>query len=309
MKKLVTLLAILFFVQSHAQLTYENLWVQYDSAWTYKNLQLIPIRFKGNGLPNNILPTNTISFQEAYATGKVTVKEMTVPPGADVGVMVIKNHTKKNILLNSGELFGGGKQDRIVGETAIIPPDGKDFYATVFCIEKGRWANKAKSFYHAGSADMDLRKAVDISRKQADIWKEIEKKFTAFKKKSDTEPYLELYRGIMHVDSSYMNYFISKMKASDSLYAGFLAITGDRIIGCEIFSSKEYTWASYKSIVSSYVHSLGENATVPTVSYLQKKNFMDSLLNSEVEQKKFLLTHGRAYEYEGKVIHIIAYGD
>jgi hypothetical protein len=308
-KKLLFILTVWVYIPTQAQLTYTSLWVQYDSAWTYKNLQLIPIRFKGNGLPNNTLPTNTISFSDAYATGKVTVKEMTVPPGADVGVMVIKNHTKKNILLTSGELFGGGKQDRIVGETAIIPPDGKDYYATVFCVEKGRWANKAKPFYYSGSADMGLRKAVDLNRKQVDIWKEIERKFTSFKKKSETEPYLELYRGIMNVDSSYMNYFVNKMKASDSAYAGFLAVTGNTIIGCEIFSSKEYTWASYKSIVSSYVHSLGENATAPMVTYQQKKNFMDSLLSSEVEQKKFLLTHGRAYEYEGKVIHIIAYGD
>ncbi|WP_431213360.1 hypothetical protein ACQ86N_48600 [Puia sp. P3] len=40
------------FAGASAQLTYETLLVDYDSAWTYKNLKIIPIRRKaGEGYP------------------------------------------------------------------------------------------------------------------------------------------------------------------------------------------------------------------------------------------------------------------
>lgn len=297
-------------MQGRTQLTYENLWVQYDSAWTYKNLQLIPIRYKGGSAgPGTGFPTNLISLPEGLASGKITVKEIGVPPGADIGVVLIKNNSKKNLLINSGEMFSGGKQDRIIGETAIIPPDGKDHYTTVFCIEKGRWAEKAKAFTHSGSADMGLRKRVDVDRKQNDVWKEIEQRFKTLNKKNETEPYLDLYRNVIKIDTNYMNYFMNRMRASDSLYAGFLAVTGNRIIGCEIFITEEFTLSSYKSMLGSYIHSLTVEDSIPVVPFVEKKKFMNSLLVNEEQQKQFLLTHGRAYKYEEKVIHIIAYGD
>ena len=57
MLKLLLNIRIYFFVlmfflvhqQLKAQLTYNELSVQYDSPWTFKKLQLIPIRFKDKG--------------------------------------------------------------------------------------------------------------------------------------------------------------------------------------------------------------------------------------------------------------------
>jgi hypothetical protein len=297
----------------NAQLVYSNLFVQYDSAqaWTFKKLQLIPIKFKGNAgnkLADNI-SKDILSFSEALKTKKITVKEVNYNNGADVNMLVIKNHSKKNILVNSGEILSGGKQDRVIGKTMIIPPTKEETYLPVYCVEKGRWDKKAKPFLHAGNADMALRKKIDLNKRQAEIWKKIEEQFASRNKKSDTYAYLQLYKNASAEDSAYVNFFMNKFRRSDSAYAGFAIVIGNRIIGCELFCSQYYTTAFYKEMITSYIHSVSPFDEEPNVKYIQLKEFLDPLLQTEESQKSFLKTHGKADKYGNKTIHLIAYGD
>ncbi|MEP6844570.1 MAG: DUF6569 family protein, partial [Panacibacter sp.] len=113
-----------FSISSHAQLTYATLTIQYDSPWVCHNLQLIPIKFKDTAAGKKDLRSNeVISFEEALKEGKIVVKEMSTPGGADVGMLTLKNHSKKSILIESGEMVTGGKQDRAFAGTTLIPPD------------------------------------------------------------------------------------------------------------------------------------------------------------------------------------------
>src|ERR1044072_7380207 len=176
----VCLVLLFFFIHkpSKAQLTYNELSVQFDSPWTYKKLQLIPIRFKGLGADSananrTAFNGNVISFSEALNKRKITVKEMSAG-GADVSMLMIKNHSQENIMLMSGEMVQGGKQDRAFGATTIIPSGRHKNAVPVFCVEKGRWDDKAKKFKHAGTADAGLRKQIDVTKRQSKVWKQID---------------------------------------------------------------------------------------------------------------------------------------
>ncbi len=46
LKYLLSSLLLFAVLSASAQLTYENLYVDYDSAWTFKNLRIIPVRRK-----------------------------------------------------------------------------------------------------------------------------------------------------------------------------------------------------------------------------------------------------------------------
>jgi hypothetical protein len=159
-----------------AQLTYNELSVQYDSPWTYKKLQLIPVRFKGpgqgSGSQKNIAFDNgVISFSDAVKRNKIVVKETSAGGGPDVSTLVVRNRSKENILLLSGEMVQGGKQDRAFGKTTIIPAGRRKNYVSVFCVEKGRWDDKAKSFRYAGTADARVRKQIDVTQRQNKVGK------------------------------------------------------------------------------------------------------------------------------------------
>jgi hypothetical protein len=298
--------------KANAQLTYQQLQVQYDSAWTFENLQLIPVKFKAQFIDgqNSATPlTDLISFQEALRSGKLIVKEVLFNGGADVDVLHVKNTGKQSVLVVSGELISGGKQDRIVAETMIIPPGKEEKFMSVFCAEKGRWDNKAKPFFYEGIADMALRKKMDILHRQTEIWKEIEQKFSNQHQKAATWPYVQLHKQLSVNDSMYLQYFMERFKKSDSSFAGFLAITGKRIIGCELFASSGFTQTHFKEMILGFIQSINKNDSIPSVSKKECEFFMDALLQNETSQKQFLQKHGKADYEHAKVFHLIAYGD
>ena len=249
---------IVFFchVQSNAQLTYNELSVQYDSPWTYKKLQLIPIRFKSPGnessnVNKKMFDGKITGFDEAMRKHKIIVKELNESGGPDVSTLMIKNRSNENIMLMSGEIVQGGKQDRAFGETTIIPKGKRKNYVQVFCVEKGRWDDKAKTFKHAGTADAGVRKQIDVSRRQSKVWKQIDAELSEKNKQNQTSAYLNAYNDTAYFDTSYLHYFIEKMKSSDSAYAGFIAVTGNRIIAADIFSGSDLCLAAYIENIKS----------------------------------------------------------
>ncbi len=308
------LLFFLFHNKANAQLTYNELSVQYDSPWTFKKLQLIPIRFKGVGNGNGDSNTtmfngNIISFSEAMKKHKITVKENNSGGGSDVSTLLIKNRSNSNIMLMSGEMVQGGKQDRAVGETVIIPKGKSKNYLPVFCVEKGRWDDKAKSFRHAGTADAGVRKQIDVSKRQNKVWKQIDQELDETNKKNQTSAYLKAYNDSTFFDSSYLHFFINKMKDSDSSYAGFIAVTGNRIIDADIFGGSDLCLTAYIQNINSYVHSLKPTDSIPSKTHDEIRAFTDKFLTDKTTQKKYLAANGRMYYFNSRLIQLIAYDD
>ena len=99
------------------------------------------------------------------------------------------------------------------------------------------------------------------------------------------------------------------MMESDSVYAGFVAITGDRIIDCQLFGSNDLCVASFEVMLKSYARTITSKDGVPQLSDEYVKNFLDKFLKTEEQQKEFLATHGSLYTYQNHVIHLIAYDE
>lgn len=307
---LFTLLVFCCTAALHAQLTYNELIVQYDSAWTFKNLQLIPVKFKapGTGLPPGEGRNELVTLQQAMLQNKAKIKEIIYQKGADVNWVEVTNTSKQTVVINSGALLAGGKQDRVIAETKILRPGKKD-YLKVFCIEKGRWDKKPKSFAYSGNSDPSLKRIMDKTGRQQEVWKEIERQYDAEKLTSGTYPYLKINRTATKLDLDYIVYFTNKYKQSDSLFAGFLSITANKIINCELFASTDMTHLAFDDMLRNLVAVAVAKGAPPTLSKDDMEQFMDKLLMNNEAQKTFLTTHGKMDVQDGKVIHLVAYGD
>ncbi len=290
-----------------AQLVYPNLLVQFDSVWTYEKLQLIPIRFKESEPQQTGLPSNIISLEEAMRKGKIQIKEFYYNGDANVHVLAIKNKSNQSILLQNGDMLKGGKQDRMIAESKIIPPKKENEFVEVYCIERGRWDKKAKPFTYAGNADAWLQKVMDSSNLQQQVWKEIEHRLPANNDVKTTWPYLQSFNDSSNAANTYIDFFTKKIKASDSLFAGFIAITDSSIISCEVFASTRLTLTAYNNLLQGWVHAVLVKGGTPAIPSKKLRHFTDELFTNEEKQKKFLLTHGKAYQYQNKVFHIVAY--
>jgi hypothetical protein len=300
----------LFFQQTaNAQLTYNELRVEYDSSWTYRNLQLIPVRFKEKkenlGIP--VVPApRTLSFLDALQKHKINVQEIQYKYGADANWLQITNESKQDVIIQSGEMVAGGKQDRMIAETKLIAP-GKTEYVNVFCIEKRRWDDKPKKFRHGGVANSKVRKVMDVGRRQSEVWKEIDQQFKDRNKKSETWSYLELNAST--ADTGYIRFFTGKYLKSDSNIAGFIFVTGNRIISTELFSTARFLQISFANLLSSYVQSVISKGSPPAVPKATMESFMDKVLLNEEAQKKYIALHGRIYLSGENKMHLIAYPD
>lgn len=313
--RLIKPVLLLFFtavtLSADCQLTYRYLHVQFDSPWVYKDLKLIPVRFKEFSAGSQAgLEEGVIGFKDALREGKLSVKETKISD-ADITLLRVKNHSKKSILVHSGEIVAGGKQDRIFASTTIIPPEKKETILPVFCVEKGRWDRRPSKFRYGGTADAGLRKQMDLTQKQYKIWREIDRQLIEDNNKNPTWAYIELFKDSanLETDSSYLQFYRRKMKETDSSYAGFIGITGNRIINCELFGNSDLCLASFESMVISYARSINENDGVPVVADKNVKEFLDLFLQNQDQQKRYLKRNGKMYLYEKMVIHLVAYPD
>ncbi|HEX6915470.1 MAG TPA: DUF6569 family protein [Chitinophagaceae bacterium] len=308
------LFLVLCSVSSKSQQNFPEVIVQYDSAksWTFGNLQLIPVRYVGDGGSKGYLPFDKVSsLQRAIRERKVKINELKGSGNADVRVLEMRNNSKQPIVLHSGDIITGGKQDRIISQTMILPPDRQRYYVNVYCVEKGRWDRRAKPFDFFRSADMGLRRANDLSRKQHKIWETIENQFTLSGRKSQTNAYKDILteKRFLAEDSQYVKFFTDKLSKTDSNFAGFLAITGDQIIGTDLYSTREMTMEAFQNSLRSYAATAIVVGDPPTLKREVAEQFMTPILSDNKTRNEFLKNRGRVYMYQGKIIHIVAYGD
>ena len=291
-----------------AQLTYKTLAVEFDSGWTYKNLTLIPIRFRAEVYPLFYFSAKVISLREALQNGNLKIKELYFQNDAQVRTLSVENTGNNFILIEDGEIISGGKQDRMSAESKLIYPKERDQFISVFCIEQNRWNKRAKPFKYAGNADDDLKRIMDLTNQQQFIWREIDRRLTMKGQISKTSAYLELNNTSPGLDTGYINFFSRKMQASDSSFAGFIAITDTTVISCEVFGSTSLTTTCFNSMLQGWVNSALFNGEKPNVPFKKLKLFTDALFENEDKQKIFLQKHGKAFYCEKQIFHIVAHG-
>ena len=311
MKRIVWALALIFMGLSflHAQCTSNELFLQVDSAWTFQKLTLIPFRFKQMGRAQIDLLQKAkplLSLKDALQAGKIKVAEFYSNHDADIRVLTVKNLSKQAVLINQGDLLAGGKQDRMVAETKLLAP-GTEEFLNVFCVEPGRWDAKPKPFRFGGSADLALRNTMLSTGRQSEIWKSIEKQFGVGHGLPEGFNYIDKQQAISDSAKIYLAYFKERLRYSDSSFAGFLSITGNQIIGAELFSDQNFTLLSIDNIFQAAIAQALQKGSIPVMQKDEMEAAIKPLIESEPSQKHFLEKHGKAFYYRNRVVHISVY--
>ena len=113
-------------------------------------------------------------LSEAMEKGKVTVKET----GA-VDQLIIDNNGDDYVFIHSGDIVKGGKQDRTIAYDIIVPPRSKNVPLQSFCVEQGRWEQRADEVVVAfGSnskmlSSKDLKLAAKHEKNQGRVWDKV----------------------------------------------------------------------------------------------------------------------------------------
>ncbi|MES2774400.1 MAG: DUF6569 family protein [Bacteroidota bacterium] len=328
MKKIMlySTLAFLFINNASAQLQKDNLYTPFagtipmaktDYVNSYKKIKLYYIKakpslyqaFKGMG--------NYVTLEKALASGKIKVTE--VSSGGAVNELIFQSASKDTILVSMGDIVKGGKQDRVVETDAVVAP-GQTLKLPVYCVEHGRWSGSstgnargssgaAASFtsYHS-NINNSVRKSMVKYKSQSKVWDEVARINTLNGTSTSTGTYTAVTQSAAYNKDikDYKDAF-TKAMSGDSTIVGVLAVTGDRIIGCDIYATPHLFRSNMANILNSYISEAMECGTDVTITDAAVAKYLDNLLASETKQDNLLENNGRSLKMNGKKIKITAF--
>lgn len=305
MRAFLTTCLLLSLLSASAQLTYETLYVDYDSAWQFKNLKIIPIRRKaGGGMPSGM--GDVVPLSEALSKGLVSVTERGTTSFENVHWLRFNTHSKKSVYIGGGEIISGGRQDRMIVRDTILNPSDKDQYVPVMCVEEGRWSEKEKKFGYGNYANIGLRKVMDSTHNQVLIWREVDRELQGGKFKNNSLSYLSRWQDKKYVLASdeYFHFFMDHFRHSDSTIVGFVAVSGENVIGSDIFDGTDLFYHQLEPLLRGYIDEAMQSGAPVTLKDAAVKRYADKLLKDEKSQEAFVKDNGKIFKEGGRVIHV-----
>ena len=137
---------------------------------SYKNLSIFLIHGKDENTSGNIL-----TLQEALERKLFVVYET-----SDVNELEVENLSKEfDVFIQSGDIVKGGKQDRVLAVSIIIPARSGRVSIEAFCVESGRWTKRGneESDKFTSSNDRIVTKELKIAangeRSQQEVWRQV----------------------------------------------------------------------------------------------------------------------------------------
>jgi hypothetical protein len=80
-----------------------------------------------------------LTLQEALAKGSVTVAET-----GQVNELQIENTGSEEVFIQAGDIVKGGRQDRVLTVSFVLPAKSGRVPIASFCVEQGRWSARGK---------------------------------------------------------------------------------------------------------------------------------------------------------------------
>jgi hypothetical protein len=304
-KFFLTLGLLFCLLSAGAQITYETVYVDYDSAWQFKNLRIIPIRRKN---PGGMSPGmgDVVTLGQAMSKGLVTVTERGTTSFDNVHWLRFNTNLNKSVYISGGEIISGGRQDRMIIRDTILNPSEKDQYVPVMCVEEGRWSEKEKKFGYGNYANTDLRKVLDSTHNQVLIWREVDRQLQAGAFKNNSLAYLSRYRDKKYIKATdeYFNFFRDKLARTDSNVVGFVAISGDKVIGSDIYNSTDLFYNQADPLLHGYIDEAMQSGAPVTLKDPPVHRYMDKLLKDQASQEAFARDNGAIFREAGVVVHV-----
>lgn len=141
-----------------------------SSAYTHKNLTIFLIHGKDESKK-----TNMMTLQEAMERKLFRVYET-----SDVNELEVENLSKElDVFIQAGDIVKGGKQDRVLAISIIIPARSGRVKIEAFCVESGRWqkrGNEDSSKFDSSNdrvVTKELKIAANATRSQQEVWNKV----------------------------------------------------------------------------------------------------------------------------------------
>lgn len=248
-----------------------------------------------------------------------------------VNSLTIENLSQDTIIVICGDVVKGGKQDRIIETDLVLAPKSGKKNLKVFCVESGRWQDSrqevmvqrhnrfnsssrafsvsASSFEgHYNKGSMSLRKVVEKEKDQGKVWNKVEELNVKNVTVTDTKTYTALSNSSDY--SKRINQYVSffqKQLARDSNVIGVVVVSGNKVLGCDLFATPALFRSQFSSLLHGYATEAIVNGSKVTIAPATVKAYTDKLLKDENTQKTFLKEKGNAFVDKGRKLRVSSF--
>jgi hypothetical protein len=108
-------------------------------SYTYKNMSLFVIY---RAAQESASPYDFITLQEGLESKQVIVSEK---EDATIRTLQVENLSDRQLFIQIGDILKGGKQDRTIQASLIIPPHTGKIDVPSLCVEQGRWGTDSSN--------------------------------------------------------------------------------------------------------------------------------------------------------------------
>lgn len=312
MRKTLNILLLLIATTASAQYNKENLSLDKTASVTtyqYGNLRLYPIRANDSFFTAHRNLGKYLTLEQALKNNKIEVTETgTARNDGTVNELYVNNISTDTIMILSGEVVQGGKQDRMIAQDVILYPRQGKKKVNVYCVEHGRWQPKAdgksfKNYYSVSSPE--VRKAGTVSKNQQEVWSKVADATTKNKAESSTGTLAalkssETFTGDM---KKYTDHF-KKVLINEADVIGFVAVSGDRILGCDMFATHTMFTDHYAGLIDSYATEAITSGKPATVQAEEVNKYLLTIIEDERKQDMEINKKGTQLKEKNRKLHI-----
>ena len=321
--KSILIISIVFIYQfGNCQLNKANLELgfkpqsrKFDDRQTnqFKHLKLYYIKGKPS-LEKEVrgIVGNYMNLETALKYKKIAIKE--ISKEGTVNSLLFHNLSKDTILVQLGDVVKGGKQDRVIEHDALILP-GEKKILSVYCVEHGRWDSRSDrsrsgaSFqsYHS-SINSDIKKSIVKEKNQSRVWSKVAEKnvLNATETSSGTYTAMSSNANYNKDMNAYLANFLADIE-KDRDIVGVLAVTGDRIIGCEIYASSKLLKANIRNVLNSFISEALLNGSEVKIQDKKVYDYLSDLTDNEEKQEQMLKDNGKSLKHNGKKVKLSSF--
>ena len=286
--------------------TFPSLVVEYDSAIIFRHLKLIPIKRIEQVTDSNFTTPNSISLKAGMGKGTVKLKERGNYMLDNINVLLIENNSGKDLVIKSGEIVMGGRQDRVFARDTILAA-GKQHLVPVYCIEENRWSEKERKIIYRGTTGSGLQTIIDTAQNQTKVWDEI-RRLLKQNNQTGSSSYAALLNNKKVADTSqqYIRHFLQQLRSKDSSIVGIIASTGHKILGADVFISTSLFYQTLPGLLEKYCNEAVLTGSAANTNHSHESAYANELLSPQT-QATFLSKKGKRFFYKNVLIQLTGF--
>lgn len=276
-----------------------------EQRYTFRNLRIYMITAENQFKSAHGHVGHYLNLTEGLAKGKVKVTEA---GGGVVNTLMFSNVSQDTIMILAGEVVTGGKQDRVVAKDLLLLPGMTNVQVPVFCVEQGRWTPNGTGMQfngHFGFSAPAVRKAAVVDKNQQQVWQNVAQKNKEVGTSSSSGTYAAIANSekLKEELDAYLKHF-NELMLADSNAIGFVAVTGDTVISCDLFANNALYRSQAGSLLkASAVEAIATGAAV-TIKAAEVMGFLNEFLSEEKKQEEKVESSGTILKSGASKLHM-----